>query len=159
MKTCTTCGNDIPVRARTCQFCERPQPQAAAPARRPRGAGGPGRSGADEVTTINLKHGMPTAAEAVARLDLLLQTCRATGTPVVRLVHGWGASGRGGAIAVAVRGHLRALQGRGLIRGFVAGEDYSEFSHDGRPLRERHAVLRQTLASDRLNRGITLVEL
>jgi hypothetical protein len=184
MRLCTTCGNEIAVRSRICPFCERPQPQAggsgpAAGSARP-AAGGPARrrggstgssphgraarrggGGSDSgaVPTINLKERMPTAAEAVGLLELRLQSQRATGTSLIRVVHGWGSTGHGGAIAAAVRQHLRGLQARGLVRSFLAGEDYSEFTEPGRALRERHPGLQTSFSSDRLNRGITFVEL
>lgn len=101
---------------------------------------------------------MPSVADALSALDLRLQTCRASGVRILRVVHGWGSTGHGGAIAVAVRNQLRGLQSRGRIRSFIAGEDYSEFTDAGRAILERHPSLRAGFATDRLNRGITLVE-
>jgi hypothetical protein len=148
VKPCTTCGNDIADNARRCPFCEQPQPARQA---RPRPVGG--------VPVIDLKHGMPVVADAMKHLDLSLQTMRARGVRVVRVLHGWGSTGHGGAIGVATRRQLRTLQGRGLIRAFVPGEDYSEFSTAGQEVFHRHPALKATFASDRLNRGITIVEL
>jgi hypothetical protein len=45
------------------------------------------------------------------------------------------------------------------IRGIVYGEDLSEISVQTQELLGRHPSLRTTLPSDRLNAGITLVEL
>lgn len=107
---------------------------------------------------MSVKDGMPTAATAVRHLDLRLQTVRAGGGGLVRVIHGWGSTGQGGAIRTAVRAHLRALQSRGLIRGYVPGEDYSEVSDVGRRLRDRYSSLRPSTATDGLNPGITFVE-
>jgi hypothetical protein len=148
MKACSTCGNEIPGGARRCPFCERPQPQQSA---RPRASGG--------VPLIDLKQGMPLVADAMRHLELQLQSLRSRGVRVARIVHGWGSTGQGGAIRSATRRQLRALQGRGLVRGFVNGEDYTEFDAAARELLQRHPALSATLQSDRLNRGITIVEL
>jgi hypothetical protein len=58
-----------------------------------------------------------------------------------------------------VRRQLRALQAKGFIRTFVAGEDYSEFTESGRGLLARYPSLRASFRSDRENPGITMVEL
>jgi hypothetical protein len=148
MKPCSTCGNDIADELRRCPFCEQPQPSRQS---RPRPVAG--------VPVIDLKHGMPVVAAAMKHLELSLQTCRARGVRVVRVVHGWGSTGHGGAIGVATRKQLRVWQGRGLVRAFVPGEDYSEFSAAGQDMFHRHPALKATFPADRLNRGITIVEL
>jgi hypothetical protein len=101
---------------------------------------------------------MPTAAAAVGHLDLRLQTVRAGGGGLVRVIHGWGSTGQGGAIRTAVRNHLRDLQRRGQVRAYVPGEDYSEIEGAGPRLRERYPSLRTSIATDSLNPGITFVE-
>jgi hypothetical protein len=171
MRACSICGNEIPERVRTCPFCEQPQQQqpgrsghvgggsatsrTGRSSRSTRGSGSP-RGG---VPMINVKVGMPTVAAALQHLQNGLQTQRMVGVRVVRVVHGWGSTGHGGAIGQAVRRELAALHERGSVRSFVAGEDYSELDEAGRGLLERHPSLRSTLGADRLNRGITIVEL
>jgi hypothetical protein len=168
MRACSICGNEIPDRARKCPFCEQPQQQP--PGRSGHAGGGSvtsrtgrssrgSRSPRGGVPTINVKVGMPTVAAALQHLQNGLQTQRMVGARVVRVVHGWGSTGHGGAIGQAVRRELAALRERGSVRSFVAGEDYSELDEAGRGLLERHTALRSTLGADRLNRGITIVEL
>jgi hypothetical protein len=111
------------------------------------------------VPAVDLKRGMPLVSDALRNLELAMQSHRSRGSGIVKVVHGWGSTGHGGAIGKAVRRQLRSLQGSGAVRSFVAGEDYSEFTEAGRALLQRHPVLRTTLQSDRLNRGITFVEL
>lgn len=148
MRPCSICGNDIPDRVRVCPFCEQPQEPARVQPRRAR----------EDVHTVSVKDGMPTAAAAVGHLDLRLQSVRAGGGGLVRVIHGWGSTGQGGAIRTAVRNHLIGLQRRGLIRGYVAGEDYSEVEGAGRGLRDRFPSLRPATVTDRHNPGITFVE-
>jgi len=151
MKLCEVCGNEIPSPARRCPFCESPQ-SSAAPMR-----GGKAERGV--VSTLQLKQDMPTVAEAMRHLELSLTGLRGTRTRVVKVVHGYGSTGKGGVLAPAVRRRLRALQARGWIRGFVPGEDYSEYTDGGRGLLARHPSLKGTFRSDRENPGITMVEL
>ena len=159
MRPCDVCGNDIPDAARRCPFCESLQ-GAGAPAPRAANAGPTARgAGRGVISTLHLKQDMPTVAEAVRQLELTLTGLRGTRTRVVKVVHGYGSTGRGGTIAPAVRRHLRTLQSRGWIRGFVPGEDYSEFNEAGRALLARYPSLKGTFRSDRVNPGITMVEL
>ncbi|NJD11356.1 MAG: hypothetical protein FIB01_13270 [Gemmatimonadetes bacterium] len=154
MKTCDVCGNDIPVAARRCPFCESLQSASGSAARS--GASGTARG---VVSTLYLKQDLPTVAEAVRQLVLSLTGLRGTRTRVVKVVHGYGSTGKGGALAPAVRRELRALLAKGWIRGFVPGEEYSEFGAGGRALLERYPSLRGSFRSDRENPGITMVEL
>ena len=148
MRPCTVCGNDIADTAPRCPFCESPQA----------GTGGAMRRKPATVMSINLEAGKPTAADAVKRLEAELMGARNVGARIVRAIHGWGSSGAGGKIRDAVRRRLPVLRQRGLIRGFVAGEDYAETREEGRGLLSRHPDLRSSLRTDRLNPGITFVE-
>lgn len=153
MRPCDVCGNEIPDHARRCPFCE--SLQGTPPPGRT--AGGSAARGV--VGTLHLKQDMPTVAEALRQLELSLTGLRGSRTHVVKVVHGYGSTGKGGALAPAVRRHLRTLQARGWIRGFVPGEDYSEFTEAGRGLLTRYPALKGTFRSDRENPGITMVEL
>jgi hypothetical protein len=157
LRPCDVCGNDIPDAARRCPFCE--SPQAGSPA--PRASGATSARGAARglIATLHLKQDMPTVAEATRQLELTLNGLRGTRTRVVKVVHGYGSTGKGGALAPAVRRHLRTLQARGWVRAFVPGEDYSEFTAGGQALLARYPSLKGTFRSDRENPGITMVEL
>jgi hypothetical protein len=148
MKPCVTCGNEIPESASTCRFCEARQP-----------AGRLRRAPAGVIPTIDVKQGLPTVEEALRQLEIRLQTLRGSGERIARIIHGWGSTGRGGAIRAATRRHLRLLQRRGLVHHFLPGEEYSEFTTGGRALLDAHPRLRDQLRTDRENPGITLVEL
>jgi hypothetical protein len=152
LRPCDVCGNDIPEHVRRCPFCDSVQAATGAPLR-----GGSGVRG--EISTLHLKQDMPTVADAVKQLELSITGLRGSRTRVVKIVHGYGSTGKGGALAPAVRRHLRTLQARGWIRGFVPGDEYSEFTEAGRALLARHPALRTSYRSDRENPGITMVEL
>jgi len=148
MKPCVVCGNDIPASMTVCHFCEAPQPGGPAP----RGRGGP-------IVTVNLEKGQPTVERAMGTLDMRVAEARVRGTRVLRVVHGWGSSGTGGAIKQAVGGHLRELQRQGVVRARIPGEDYPDQSAAGRNLLSRYPGLKRTLKADRSNPGITFVEM
>ena len=109
------------------------------------------------IRTVNLEKGMPTADEAVQRMNVSLQEARASRVTLVKLIHGYGSTGKGGRIAVAVREELGRKKRRGLIRDFVPGEDFGPFGEGGRALADRCPKAVRDADYGRGNRGITMV--
>ena len=67
------------------------------------------------MKVVNLEAGMPTVATAKSLLSQALRTAKATGTHLVKLIHGYGSTGKGGAIRSAVRKDLEERQRLGQI--------------------------------------------
>ena len=148
MRACITCGNEIGDRVWKCPFCE--QPQTGLPPE-------PVRQLA--VWSINLKEGLPTVAAALVKLKRELQAAKSERRKVVRIIHGYGSTGVGGEIRVAVRKQLQAMLSTKKIQSFLPGDDYSDRTDAGNALVSRHYALRSSLKTDRNNPGITFVEL
>lgn len=113
----------------------------------------------NRIETVQMKSGMPTADEARRRLVSELQRARSTGVAVLKLVHGYGSTGKGGRLRTALRAQLSVLGGEGRIGSVVAGEAFSIFDADTRGLLDRYPELRRDADLERGNPGITLVEL
>jgi hypothetical protein len=148
LKSCDTCGNEIPLTAGVCPFCRRPQ-----------GAAGEVALPKTKLLTLNLKDGMPTADEALARLDRELGAALQNGVRLLRLIHGYGSTGTGGVIRDSVRTRLRELHHQGTVRSFLPGENYSRNTEAGRLLLANHPQLAFQERTDTANPGITLVDL
>jgi len=148
MKTCSTCGNEIPDDEWKCRYCESYQQ--------------PGRSSRstsrEKIKTINLKKGMPFVDEALDTLSLELELARSQGVKVLRVIHGYGSSGPGGEIKQAVLRELASLPRARRVRVYVVG-DRLEATKKGRDLLNRFPGLKSKLLSDRDNPGITFVQL
>ena len=109
------------------------------------------------MRTINLEAGMPCAALAHNRLLQELRTSRALGERTLKIIHGYGSSGRGGAIKADVLATLAQQKREGRIREFVRGEDFSPFSEAARTMTARCPALLQDRDYARGNDGITIV--
>jgi hypothetical protein len=111
------------------------------------------------MRTIRLKDGAPTVEDARRRLLAEFESARASGTKVLKVVHGWGSSGEGGVLGPAIRRslRLRVKEGRALL--VVPGERFSADTVEGRDLLQRHPQLRRDPDCNRANPGITLVVL
>lgn len=106
---------------------------------------------------INLESGMPTVEVARARLTNELITARMRGEKAVKIIHGYGSTGKGGAIKADVHKFLAQKQRSGGLRGFVKGEDFSPFSEDSRRLTDILPELKKDRDYSRGNDGITIV--
>ena len=148
MRECTTCGNQIELTVRRCPYCEQPQLV------RPRLSKEQAKRA---VVTVNLEEGRPYVEEALRHMDRRLYEARKDGISVVRLIHGYGSSGTGGAIKQGVRTELAIALRLGTIKQYVGGEDYHH-AEVGRQLRSRFPELKDCLRTDQGNPGITLVE-
>ena len=85
-----------------------------------------------QMRSVNLEAGRPAAAQAVARMNQAVASARASGAKALKLIHGYGSSGKGGAIRLEVRRELQRKRTAGQIRDFIPGEEFSPFSPAGR---------------------------
>ena len=66
--------------------------------------------------TINLEAGFPTVDDARRRLVSEMQSAKARGVRVIKVVHGWASSGEGGKLGPAIRKSLRLRVKEGKAR-------------------------------------------
>ena len=109
------------------------------------------------IYTADIKSDMPTADQALRRVDMALATGRMSGAAAVKLIHGYGSTGRGGVIRTQARRHLGELRAKGKIKRFIPGEDFSIFSESTRQAFQACPALRQDRDLDRQNNGITII--
>ena len=111
------------------------------------------------IKTVNLKSDMPQAQEALARLDRELATARQRGEFLLKLIHGYGSTGVGGDIRIAVQKRLRELADNGQIRSCIFGESWSKSEEETWRLLRSHPALKSDCDLGRRNQGITIVVL
>jgi hypothetical protein len=109
------------------------------------------------MKTISLKDDMPPVQEALQRLDRELTLARWEKITVLKLVHGYGSTGTGGDIRIAVQKHLLELVQNGQIRGCIFGENWSKSDDTAWKLLQSHPELKSDSDLGRRNRGITIV--
>ncbi len=109
------------------------------------------------MKTVNLKSDMPQVHEALQRLDRELAVARAAKAALVKLIHGYGSSGAGGDIRIAVQKRLLEMTQNGQIRGCIFGENWSKSDDAVWKLLQSHPGLKSDSDLGRRNRGITIV--
>ena len=121
-------------------------------------AKGRGKTGTS-AGTLNLEDGMPTVEEAIGRLRTGLQEMKVSRIKVVKLIHGYGSTGRGGRIRAGIRSELAEMKRRGLIREFIHGEDFGPTDAASRRLADQEKRITRDPDYGRMNHGITMVVL
>lgn len=106
---------------------------------------------------INLEDDLPTVEQAMKRLVLEVRLARNQKVRILKIIHGFGSSGKGGKIRPAAQRQLGALQKSGHIHGFVPGERFSIFDAETRKMLDIYSPLRKDSDLNRHNNGITIV--
>ena len=110
-----------------------------------------------DIQTVNLEQGMPTSEQAIIRMDQAIRAAKAKRCKILKLIHGYGSSGRGGIIRHEVQSALAKHQRAGRIRAFVPGENFSPFYDEARIAVDTCPALITDRDYTRSNHGITIV--
>lgn len=102
---------------------------------------------------INLEYGHPTVLEAIDILKLELSVAKKQKEPCLKLIHGYGSSGKGGKIRTAVRKYLSDFNTTFII----TGENFSIFDENTRNAFKYDKTLRNDPDLDRHNNGVTFI--
>lgn len=111
----------------------------------------------DAFVVVNLEAGHPTVEQARKRFSEQIQFANRAGVIVLKLIHGYGSTGNGGAIRIGIRRSLQHRRRDGSVRAVVHGENWSIFSEDSRHMMEACPELKADRDLDRSNPGVTFV--
>ena len=112
-----------------------------------------------KMQTVNLEDGLPSVPQALARLTTELRTARAHSTKVLKIIHGYGSTGVGGDLRIAIQSILRQMAARGEIDSCVFGENWRRSDEESWELVKRFPALKDDHDFGRGNKGITVVAL
>ena len=108
---------------------------------------------------VNLELNRPTVPTALSLLEDALRIARNEKFVAVKLIHGYGSSGVGGDIRIAVQKTLAQKSSGQEIRAFIPGEDWRIANEPSWDLLKLCPELKQDSDLGRGNRGITVVVL
>jgi hypothetical protein len=112
-----------------------------------------------DIKTVNLKEGMPRLEEALSLLEREVERARRDGAGLLKFVHGYGSTGVGGDIRIAVQRRLQEMASAGRIRACIFGENWAVSDEQAWPLLQSHPQLKGDRDLGKRNRGITIVML
>lgn len=105
---------------------------------------------------INLEEGMPTVDEAMNYLKMSITLCKQNKIGCLVVIHGYGSSGKGGAIRAKARQWLNAQVRNGTIKAVINGEDFNVFNFNALELKNKYKELEQLFRV--CNHGVTVVK-
>ena len=102
---------------------------------------------------------MPLVREAMSRMQSELRRAGNEGVKIMKFVHGYGSTGVGGEIRVAVQNGLMKRLSQGELKAVIFGEDWRISNEATWDLLKQRPELKQDSDLGRENRGITIVVL
>jgi len=109
------------------------------------------------IKTVILKEGMPSIEQARARLRSEIAAAQQSGVRFLKLVHGWGSSGVGGDLRIALQATLRQMVAAREICECIYGENWRTSNERTWELLKRLPELKADSDLGKGNKGITIV--
>ncbi|HET9409675.1 MAG TPA: Smr/MutS family protein [Candidatus Sulfotelmatobacter sp.] len=111
------------------------------------------------IRTVNLKSDMPLVREALDRLEREIKSARQDKVLALKIIHGYGSTGVGGDIRIAIQKRLHELKESGSIKACIFGENWAQSDEAAWALLRSMPELKKDGDLGRGNRGITIVVL
>ena len=111
------------------------------------------------IKVVNLEEGMPTVEQARLRMEHELHVARKQGYAAVKLIHGYGSSGVGGALRDELQKQLRLAVRNGAIHALIPGKDWRISDETTWALLKRFPEWKHDPDLGRNNQGISIVVL
>lgn len=109
------------------------------------------------IRTFNVEAGLPTLDEARKLVAQEIRRVRREGARILKVIHGYGSSGKGGALRVGLRKSFALRKKEGLLRDCIAGEDFSIFNRATLVLLEEVPELRGDPDLNATNEGVSVL--
>lgn len=109
------------------------------------------------IRTYNVEAGRPTLDEARRLVIEEIKRAKREGVRVLKVIHGYGSSGKGGVLCFGLRKSFGLRKKEGAIKDFIAGEDFSIFNPTVLTLLETVPELRGDPDLNATNEGVTIV--
>lgn len=109
------------------------------------------------IRVANVKADLPTLEEARRRVLEEIKQAKRDGLRVLKIVHGYGSSGKGGKLCIGLRRSFGLRKKEGVIKDFVPGEDFSIFNNTTLKLLEAAPELAGDPDLDAVNEGVTFL--
>lgn len=100
---------------------------------------------------------MPLVRQALQRLNRELTRARQEKVKALKLIHGYGSTGEGGEIRIAVQNRLIEMVQNGQLQACIFGENWAKSDDAAWRVLQSHPELKNDSDLGRGNRGVTIV--
>lgn len=111
------------------------------------------------MKTLNLEKGNYSVDHALAMIEIEIEAAKKEGQVAIKVVHGYGSHGVGGAILLALRPRLVQWKRMGLIQNFFYGDKWNLFDADTQRILQRDKSIYGDKDFYCSNPGITIIEI
>ncbi len=109
------------------------------------------------IRIFNVEEGLPTLDEARRLVIAELKQAKRSGVRVLKVIHGYGSSGKGGVLCHGLRKSFQLRKQERSIKDFIRGEDFSIFDDTTLALLEAVPELRGDSDLNATNEGVTIL--
>ena len=109
------------------------------------------------MEVANIEKYMPTVYQAEILVKNNIETYRRQGVKAFKIIHGYGSTGKGGALRTGIRHYLEQLKGARIIADYVPGEEWSAFNKTTRKVLDMDNSFRKDSDLGQMNSGITVI--
>ncbi len=109
------------------------------------------------LKTINVEASFPSLEEARRGLIEEIRAARRAGVRILKVIHGYGSSGKGGTLCHGLRRSFALRKREKAIRDFLSGEDFSIFNPATLNLLDAVPELRGDPDLNANNDGVTIL--
>lgn len=109
------------------------------------------------IRVINVEEDLPTLDEARRFVIEEIKRAKRDGVRVLKVIHGYGSSGKGGRLCVGLRKSFGLRKKEGVIKDFVSGEGFSIFNQTTLSMLEASPELRGDPDLNATNEGVSLL--
>ncbi len=115
------------------------------------------RGNSTVIKIVNLEEGRPTLERTRLRLQHELKIARDSGHAAVKIIHGYGSSGKGGVLRDGIQATLRGALQEGRIAAFILGENWRISDEATWKVLKQHPEWKTDQDLNRRNKGISVV--
>ncbi len=112
----------------------------------------------DIMKTLNLEREKYTVDHAIAMIEIEIENAKREGQVAIKVVHGYGSHGVGGAILLALRPKLVQWKRSGFIQNFFYGDKWNLFDADTQRILQKDKSIYGDRDFYTSNPGITIIE-
>ncbi|TAL04473.1 MAG: hypothetical protein EPO07_05055 [Verrucomicrobia bacterium] len=109
------------------------------------------------IKTFNVEADFPSLDDARRLVIEEIRRAKREGVRVLKIIHGYGSSGKGGKLCVGLRKSFALRKKEGAIREFIPGENFSIFNPPVLSLLEVVPELRGDPDLEATNEGVTVL--
>ena len=109
------------------------------------------------MEVANIEKYMPTVYKAEILVRNNLEMNRAKGLKVFKIIHGYGSTGKGGALRTGIRNYLDQLKHAKIIADYIPGENWTVFDETTRKVLDLDNSFSKDKDLGQMNSGITII--